>query len=78
MKLVLRLCLGFDAAPRAGMNYNENSMPTGMESMSENGIQSDGIMDTGEDLDEETDEADFLCEIGNGYFGRYSRKSAKG
>lgn len=31
--------------------------------MSENGIQSDGIMDTGEDLDEETDEADFYAEI---------------
>lgn len=57
---------GFDAAPRAGMNYNENSMPTGMESMSENGIQSDGIMDTGEDLDEETDEADFYAKSAMG------------
>ena len=53
--------LGFDAATRVGMNYNENSMPTGMESMSERGIQSDGIMDTGENLSEETDEADFYA-----------------
>ena len=58
--------IGFDATPRAGMNYNENSMPTGMESMSENGIQSDGIMDTGEDLDEETDEADFYAKSAMG------------
>lgn len=57
---------GFDAAPRAGMNYNENSMPTGMESMSENGIQSDEIMDTGEDLDEETDGADFYAKSAMG------------
>ena len=58
--------IGFDATPRAGMNYNENSMPTGMESMSENGIQSDGIMDTGENLDEETDEADFYAKSAMG------------
>lgn len=58
--------IGFDTATRAGMNYNENSMPTGMESMSEKGIQSDGIMDTGEDLDEETDEADFYAKSAMG------------
>lgn len=34
--------------------------------MSENGIQSDGIMDTGEDLDEETDEADFYAKSAMG------------
>ena len=58
--------IGFDTATRAGMNYNENSMPTGMESMSEKGIQSDGIMDTGEDLAEETDEADFYAKSAMG------------
>ena len=52
---------GFDAATRTGMSYSESSMPTGMESMSERGIQSDGMMDTGEDLIEETDEADFYA-----------------
>lgn len=35
--------IGFDTATRAGMNYNENSMPTGMESMSEKGIRNTGF-----------------------------------